>query len=60
MELAVRILGAVLGFITAIISYPWFDDYVVAPIALIASIALGVVVYGLTCAVAGVSVTHRR
>lgn len=55
MELAVRILGAVLGFIAAVTSYQFFDDYVWALVALVASVALGLVVYGVVCAVANVA-----
>jgi formate-dependent nitrite reductase membrane component NrfD len=59
MELAVKIVGAVLGFITAVVSYGFYDDYILAILALIGAIATGVVVYGLVCAIAGVSAWRR-
>lgn len=43
--MAIKIVSLILGFITAVASYPWLDQYLLAPIALIGAIAAGIVVY---------------
>lgn len=43
--MAVRIVSILLGFIAAVVSYPYYDNYVLAIIALIGAIATGIVVF---------------
>lgn len=41
----VKILSAILGLIAGLLVYPWFDQYVLAIIAFLGAICVGVVVY---------------
>lgn len=44
--MAIKIVALVLGFISAVASYPWLNEYLLAIFAVIGAIAIGVVVYG--------------
>lgn len=63
MDLAARIVALVFGFIAAVLSYPFYDEYLVALLAFVAAIATGalayVVVERLLAAVVGGSSTRR-
>lgn len=43
--MAVKLVAALLGFITAVWSYSWWNAWLLAPIAVVAAIATGIVVY---------------
>lgn len=43
--MAIKIVAAILGFIAAVLVYPWFNTYVIALVALIGAIAVGIIVY---------------
>lgn len=43
--MAQKIVAAILGFIAGVLIYPWFDLYVLALIAFIGAIAVGILVY---------------
>ncbi len=43
--MAVKIVAAILGFIAAVLVYPWFNTYVIALIAFIGAVAVGIIVY---------------
>lgn len=43
--MAVKLISALLGVIAGIIAYPWLNQYLLAVIAFLGAIALGVVVY---------------
>lgn len=43
--MAVKIVAVLLGFVAAVASFPWLNEYMFAVIALIGAIAVGVVVY---------------
>jgi hypothetical protein len=45
--MAIKIVAALIGFIAGVLSYPYYDRYVLALIAFIGAIATGVVVYAL-------------
>lgn len=46
MELASRIVAILLGLIAGIVSFPYLNTYLVAILALIGAIAIGVLVFG--------------
>lgn len=59
MELAVKVVAAILGFIAGVLIYPWFNAYVISLIALLGAIAVGVIVYVLVCRLAaGINTTR--
>lgn len=61
MDVAAKVVAAVLGFIAAVASYPYFDAYVVALLALAAAVAVGVLVYVLVeRLIASLVGPHRR
>lgn len=43
--MAVKIVALIIGFIAGVLSYPYYDEYVYALVALAGAIATGVVVY---------------
>ena len=45
MELAAKIVGAILGLIAAVMVFPYLDAYVWALVALAGAVAVGVLVY---------------
>lgn len=49
--MAIKIVALILGFIAGVVSYPYYDQYILALLALIGAIATGIVVYLLVEAV---------
>jgi hypothetical protein len=45
MELASKIVGAILGIIAAVLVYPYLDVYVWAVVAFLGAVAVGVLAY---------------
>lgn len=45
MELATKIVGAILGIIAAVMVFPYFNQYIWAFLALLGAVAVGVLVY---------------
>ena len=43
--MAVKVVAAILGFIAGVLVYPWFNQYVLALIAFLGAIAVGLIVY---------------
>lgn len=43
--MAVKIVAALIGFIAGVMSYPWLDKYLLALVAFVGAIAVGIVVY---------------
>lgn len=49
--MAIQIVGVILGFIAGLVSYPYYDQYVFALVALIGALATWVVGYLLVVAI---------
>jgi len=44
---AAKIVALALGFVAAVASYPFWDDFMFIPIAVVCAVATGVLVYAL-------------
>lgn len=59
--MAIKVVSAILGFIAAVLVYPWFNQYVFALIAFLGAIAVGIIVYVVaTNVIAGLVNDSRR
>jgi ABC-type Fe3+-siderophore transport system permease subunit len=47
--MAVKIVAALLGFISGVLVYPWFNQYVIALFAFFGAVAVAVIVYLIAC-----------
>lgn len=43
--MAIKIVAAILGFIAAVLVYPFFNTYVIALIAFVGAVAVGIIAY---------------